>query len=113
MVVLPRGIARGYRYSLSAIAWALALWACQQLPAAAVRARTSTVRCVGAAGATRWASLRRWTRRAAMLFGIAPNGRTLRACAARVATFVAARAPITSGVVPSDAFYGAAFCEPR
>ena len=113
MVVVPRGVARGYRYSLSAIAWALALWAYQQLPAAAVRARTSTARCVGAAGATRWASLRRWTRYAATLFGIAPSTRTLRACAARVATFVASRVPVASGMVPSDAFYGAAFCEPR
>jgi hypothetical protein len=112
LVVVPRGVARGYRYSLSAIAWALTLWGYQQLSAAAVRARTSTARHVGAAGATRWASLRRWTRRASALFGIAPSARTLRACAARVATFVASRAPIASGVVPSDAFYGAAFCQP-
>jgi hypothetical protein len=110
LVVAPRGVARGYRYSLSAIAWALTLWGYQQLSAAAVRARTSTARYVGAAGATRWASLRRWTRRASALFGIAPSARTLRACAARVATFVASRAPIASGVVLSDAFYGAAFC---
>ena len=113
MVVVPRGVARRYRYSLSAIAWALALWAYEQLPAAAVRARTSTARCIGAAGATRWASLRRWTRCAARLFGIAPSARMLRACAARVATFVASRAPIASGMVPSDAFHGAGFCEPR
>lgn len=113
IVVLPRGVARGYRYSLSAIAWALALWAYQQLPAAAVRARTSTAKCVGATGATRWASLRRWTRCAVRLFGTAASARTLRACAARVAAFVAAHAPITSGSVPTDAFHGAAFCEPR
>ena len=74
MVVLPRGVARGYRYSLSAIAWAL--WAYEQLPAAAVRARTSTAKYVGATGATRWTSLRRWTRCAATLFGIAASART-------------------------------------
>lgn len=113
MVVLPRGVARGYRYSLSAIAWALALWAYQQLPAAAVRARTSTAKYVGATGATRWTSLHRWTRCAASLFGIAASGRTMRARAARVAAFVAAHAPITRGSVPTDAFHGAAFCESR
>ena len=112
LVVVPRGVARGHRYSLSAIAWALALWAYQQLPAAAVRARTSTARYVGASGVTRWSSLRRWTRRASALFGVATSARTLRACAARVVTFVAAHAPIASGAVPSDAFHGAAFCQP-
>jgi hypothetical protein len=112
LVVVPRGIARSYRYSLGAIAWALALWAYEQLPAAAVRARTSTARYVGAAGAMRWASLRRWTRCASTLFGISPSARTLRQCAARVATFVSSRAPVASGAVPRDAFHGAAFCQP-
>lgn len=112
LVVVPRGIARNYRYSLSAIAWALALWACQQLPAAAVRARISVAKYVGAAGVTRWASLQRWTRRASVLFGIRPSANTLRQCAARVATFVSSRAPLASGSVPRDAFHGAAFCQP-
>jgi hypothetical protein len=116
LVVVPRGVARGYRYSLAAIAWALALWAHQRLPAATVRARTSTARRVGPASATRWASLQRWTRCAVTLFGSMPRaqpGTTLRKRAARLVTFVVSRAPLSSGAVSWDAFYGAAFCQSR
>jgi hypothetical protein len=114
LVVVPRGVARCYRYSLAAIAWALALWGNQRLHESEVRLRTSTAKHVGAAGATRWASLRRWTRRAAVLFGAPPAWfQTLRTGAARVSTFIAAHAPITLGPVPVDAFHGAAFCQPR
>lgn len=114
LVVVPRGVAPGFRYSLAAIAWALALWAYQRLPAAAVRTRTSTAKVVGHSGVTRWASLRRWTRCASALFGSIPRllGSTLRERAAGVAAFVAAHAPLASGAVPLDAFHGAAFCSP-
>jgi hypothetical protein len=37
----------------------------------------------------------------------------MRERAARVASFVAAHAPISTGSVPLDAFHGAAFCRPR
>ena len=114
LVVVPRGIARCYRYALTAIAWALALWGSARLRESDVRLRTSTAKLAGAASATRWASLRRWTRRADVLFGAAPNAaETLRACAATVASFAAAHAPIIGGPVPVDAFHGAAFCQPR
>ncbi len=114
LVVVPRGVAPGYRYSLSAIAWALALWACAELTAAEVRRRTSTAKVIGAASATRWASLRRWTQCALALFGVAtPMSGTMRERAGRIASFVAAHAPIALGPVPLDAFFGAPFCRPH
>lgn len=114
LVVVPSGIAPGYRYALSAIAWALALWACAQLTAAEVRGRTSTAKVIGTASATRWASLRRWTQCALSLFGVAtPDVGTMRERAARIASFVAAHAPNALGPVPLDAFFGAPFCRPH
>lgn len=113
LVVVPRGVARAYRYSLPAIASALALWAYARAGAAPTRARISTARVIGAASATRWASLRRWTRCALALFGVdASASGTVRERAARVAVFVAAHAPIATGSVPLDAFFGASFCRP-
>ena len=110
-MVVPRGVGRGYRYSLSAIAWALSLWSHAGQQAAAVRSKTSTARRVGAASASRWASLRRWTACARSLFGItrARDG-TVRQRAAVVASFVAAHALVSTGSVPLDAFHGACFC---
>lgn len=114
VVVVPRGVGRGYRYSLGAIGWALALWSYERMTAAATRARSSTAQHVGAASATRWASLLRWTRSALRLFGTAAGEHgTLRERAARIVTFVASHAPISAGPVAIDAFYGASFCQPR
>jgi hypothetical protein len=111
LVVVPRGVGHSFRYSLATIAWALGLWAYERVPAPDVRARSSMATHVGAASATRWASLLRWTRCAVKLFGIeADEPGTHRQRAARVATFVASHAPIATGPVPHDAFYGAAFC---
>lgn len=111
LVVQPPEVGRGYRYTLSAIAWALSLWGYARMTAAQARARTSTQRTLGACGAGRWASLSRWTRCALSLFGIAPGeADTLRERAAKVAAFVAAHAPVASGRVPVDAFFGASFC---
>lgn len=111
LVVQPAEVGRGYRYTLSAIAWALSLWGYAQTTAAEVRARTSTQRTLGACSAGRWASLSRWTRCALSLFGIAAGeAGTVRECAAKVAAFVAAHAPVASGRVPLDAFLGASFC---
>jgi hypothetical protein len=113
LVVVPRGVGRCYRYSLSAIATALALWAYEGARAASVRAKTSTATTIGAASATRWPSLPRWTRSALALFGIEPTTLgTVRDRAARVAAYVAAHAPVSRGTVALDAFFGAAFCRP-
>lgn len=114
LVVVPQGVARGHRYSLSAIAFALGWWAYERLHAAAVRERSSTAKRIGAASATRWASLARWTRCARSLFGCeVPALGTVRERAARVAAFVASHAPVSTGPVPTLAFLGAAFCRPR
>jgi hypothetical protein len=114
VVVVPRGVARGHRYALGAIAAALALWGYDRIQAAVVRERTSSAKTIGAASATRWASLARWTRCALSLFGCElPALGTVRERAARVATFVASHAPLFGGPVVIDAFFGAAFCRPR
>jgi len=111
LIVLPTGIARGFRYSRSAIGWALALWGYEHAAAASVRAQTSTASVVGASSATRWASLRRWTRCSLLLFGIEPGEHgTLRERASRISTFVAAHALLSHGAVSLDAFFGAAYC---
>jgi hypothetical protein len=111
LVVQPPEVGRGYRYTLSAIAWALSLWGYARATAGEVRARTSAQKTLGACSAGRWASLPRWTRCAMALFGIAPGeAGTLRERAAKVAAFVAAHAPISSGRVSQDAFVGASFC---
>jgi len=96
MTVLPAGLARAYRYSLAAIAMALALWSLWRLPAARVREQVSPLRRVGPSEATRWRSLRRWVWRAAKLFGLTTEpaaGVTTREVAERVAHLVLSRGP--------------------
>ena len=70
LVVVPPEVTRGYRYTLSAIAWALSLWGYARATAAQTRARTSPQTKLGACSAGRWASLSRWTRCALALFGV-------------------------------------------
>ncbi len=91
---LPRGLGRRLRYSLSAIALALAAWAMWLCPAAEVRAAVSPCGIVGASEVGRWRSLRRWARRATGLFGLpAAAAATARQHAARAAQLVRARGP--------------------
>jgi hypothetical protein len=54
---LPRRL-----YTVSAIAWALALFGVEQAPAALVRRRTSPLGIIGATAVAGWATLRRWVR---------------------------------------------------
>ena len=92
------GLAARFRYSLAAIALALAAWAVWLQPPAAVRDRISPWPVVGASEAERWPSLRRWARRAAALFELPalPLG-TVRTQASRVAQLVRARGPTDCG----------------
>jgi hypothetical protein len=114
LVVLPRGIGRGFRYALAAIGWALSLWSHEHATAAEARSRTSTAKMVGASSLTCWASLRRWTRCAPQLFGVVPRASgTLRERAAVVSAYVAAHAPLPTGRVVLDAFFGAPLCTSR
>jgi hypothetical protein len=93
--VVPAGLGRAYRYSLSAIAMALTLWAMWRVSAARVRQRVSPFRRVGVSEPTRWRSLRRWTHRAQELFALAIEaaGSATREVAQRVAHLVLSRGP--------------------
>ncbi|MGC3998054.1 MAG: hypothetical protein QM767_11405 [Anaeromyxobacter sp.] len=115
LLVVPSGVQRRRLYSAPAVALALAVWSLEQQTPAAVRARVSPWRIVGAAAATRWTSLRRWAKaiRAGQLFPevrAAPDGACLRAIAARAATTLAALAPSVADGLPlaTRAFLGAA-----
>jgi hypothetical protein len=115
LVVVPRGVGRALRYSLSAIAHALALWGYARAPAARARAATSTAKARGFTSPEQWSSLRRWTSQATSIFGSsAPRtGSSLRERAARLATWLASHAPLPGGHVPRDAFYGGGFVHAR
>ena len=110
LIVLPRGVGRGYRFALAAIALGLALWA-SGVPSATVRSKVSTSKMVGASSAARWASLRRWVQCAAALFGaVVDAGGTLRERAGRIAAWVASKALVPVGPIALDAFAGAPYC---
>lgn len=112
LVVLPRGVARGARYSLPAIAQALALWGYARWSAARSRAATSAARARGFSAPDQWSALRRWTARATALFGAPAAAGSLRERAAKIAAWLASHAPLGIGVVPTDAFFGASFVRP-
>jgi len=114
LTVTPRETATSRLYTLSAVAWALALFGIARLPEPDARRSTSPWRIVGAAAARRWVTLRRWiaavTER--RLFGRLPrppDGRTARQTAAAIAIAASAHAPPTLASVPlpARAFFGA------
>lgn len=106
--VIPAGLSKAYRYSLSAVAMALTLWALGQQRAVEVRRRVSPQRQLGDSEPSRWRSLRRWTRAAHRLFNLAarPAGETTRELARRIAHLVLARGPTELGEL-ERAFAGA------
>lgn len=111
LVVVPRGVGRSLRYTLDAIGYALALWGYAQETAEAARRAVSTARARGFTAPEQWSALRRWAAGAAGIFGTGtpvPGG-TLRERAARVGTWLASRAPLPTGQVPRDAFFGGRF----
>lgn len=112
LVVVPRGVGRGTRYSLSAIAQGLALWGYARWTAAKSREATSAARARGFTSPDQWSSLRRWTACATALFGAPAASGALRERAAKIAAWLASHAPLAIGVVPTDAFFGAAFVHP-
>jgi len=96
--VVPRGVLRGWLFSASAIALALALFGIEGMSEAEVRKRTSPWMVVGATAAEGWLSLRRWIRaiRAGRLFSdvrMVGPGWTARQVAARAAVVLAGRGP--------------------
>lgn len=115
LVVVPRGVARGLRYTLDAIGYALALWGYAHSTAERARRAVSAATARGLSSPEQWSSLRRWAARAAQIFGAGTSSRggTLRDRAARVATWLASQAPLPTGTVPRDAFFGGRYVHAR
>jgi hypothetical protein len=95
MIVVPAEVAAHFRYSLSAILWALALWGLERLGAAEVRRRVSINRIAGFGEPRLWQSLRRWARRHRQLWpSLVDKVRsTVRQTAVAVVTALIARHP--------------------
>jgi hypothetical protein len=98
ILVVPRGVLAGRRYSASAIALALVLWGVLERDEAAVRTHISPARIVGLAALGRWVTLGRWADAAiaGRLFpklGPVARARTRRGTAARTATALMGLAP--------------------
>jgi hypothetical protein len=109
VVVCPREVRRGMRYSTIAIAVALVRWSVQGQAAHQVRAEVSPMTHVGSDGHRDWRSVRRWARSASRLWpatGAVPTGPP-RSMAESVVHRLAACAPLMTGVVVTDAVAGA------
>jgi hypothetical protein len=115
LVVVPRGVARALRYTLDAIGYALALWGYAQKTAEQVRRAVSAATARGLSAPSQWSSLRRWAARGERIFGsdTPSTSGTLRDRAGQVATWLTARAPLPTGQVPRDAFFGGRFVQAR
>lgn len=109
IVVLPRGVGRGGRYLVCAIAYALALWGHAGRTASQTRASVSGDKARGLSSPQQWSSLRRWARDAGRIFGAATVVGTLREQAAATARWVASFAPLPTTQLSTDAHAGAAF----
>ena len=99
--------------SLEAIAYALALWGYARTSATATRARVSAAAARGFVSPERWSSSRRWTACATALFGAPLGTGTLRERAAKIGAWLASHAPLPTGSVPYDAFFGGRFVHAR
>lgn len=115
LVVVPRGVGRALRYTLDAIGYALALWGYARTTAERARRAVSMAKARSISAPEQWSSLRRWAAGGARLFGSgAPRSSgTLRDRARRLASWLASQAPIPTGVVPDDAFFGGRFVHAR
>jgi hypothetical protein len=115
LVVVPSGVGRGLRYSLSAIAYALALWGYARKSAEQARKATSTARARGRASPEQWSSLRRWVWCASAIYGAAVPRvlGALRERAAALSAWLASHAPVPTSQVPRDAFSGGRFVHAR
>lgn len=109
LVVAPRQVRLGLRYSAVAIALALGRWAIEGVPAHQVRVETGGFALVGADACRDWRSLRRWARAGPQIWpsiGAVPSAPPY-TMAAAVVHRLAARAPLSTGVVSADAAGGA------
>ena len=106
---LPRRL-----YTVSAVAWALALFGVERATPAQVRRRTSPLTVIGATAAAGWATLRRWVRavrelRLLLKVRSSPADFTDRQVAERAAMTAAALAPpsLATPEISARAFAGA------
>lgn len=115
LVVVPRGVGRALRYTLDAIGYALALWGHAQVTGERARRAVSTAKARGLSAPEQWSSLRRWAARGARVFGagMPESSGTLRDQARRLASWLASQAPLPTGAVPRDAFFGGRFVHAR
>jgi len=103
IMVLPRGILAGLRYSAVAIALALALWSTRAMATTAVRQLVSPFKVVGHEAVRRWRSLVRWARGAGAWWGWTIRPGPPRAMAREVARRLAAKALQAKGSLVDDA----------
>ncbi len=110
MIVLPAEIAAHFRYSLSAILWALALWSLKKLNDGEVRRQVSVNAVTGFGDPRRWQTLRRWARRHKQLWpSLVDKVRpTLRETAQAVVTALIARQSVAPALpLAADAWLAA------
>jgi hypothetical protein len=111
MIVVPGELSAWYRYSLSAILYALALWSIEKAVAGRVRERVSPWAAGGFGPPHIWASLRRWVRRRATLWPavhVHDRATVRETAAALVAALVARLCPAPALARAADAFMAAA-----
>jgi hypothetical protein len=115
LVVVPRGVGRALRYTLDAIGHALALWGYARATAERARRAVSAAKARSISAPEKWSSPRRWAAGAARIFGSAAptSSGTLRERAARLASWLASQAPLPTGAVSEDAFFGGRFVHAR
>jgi hypothetical protein len=115
LTVVPRETLPARLYTISAVAWALALFGVDGASPQDVRRRTSPWAVVGATAAAGWATLRRWVaavreRRLLADVRTCPSDFTARQVAERAATTMAGFASPAAAAMPlvTRAFVGAA-----
>ncbi len=110
MIVVPAEVAAHYRYTLSAILWALALWSLEKRGAGEVRQKVSVNAVTGFGDPRRWPSLRRWAHRHKQLWpSLADKTRATRRETAQavVAALIARQAPAPAMPSADDAWLAA------
>ncbi len=110
MIVVPIEVAAYFRYSLSAILWALALWSLEKQHAGEVREKVSVNAIAGFGNPRRWQSLRRWAQRHRQLWpSLADKTRATRRETARavVTTRIARQYPAPAMPSADDAWLAA------
>jgi hypothetical protein len=114
LMVVPSETLPRRLYTVSAVAWALALFGVEQATPAQVRQRTSPLAIIGATAAAGWVTLRRWVRAVRELRLLtktrpSPADFTDRQVAERAAMTAAAMAPPSMAALETSvrAFVGA------